>query len=213
VATYFTDDFSGFSIGSTWTRRWDTPAVADWAVSSGVLSADPDTSTFGGVSWNSTGDDDDVEILVKYKNADVSVRSYLAFFRGSGSAGTPTCYALSTSDTGLRVYYFNASETGTSTYSSTLADDTWYWFRVRINTNDITVKVWADDGSESSPLATLTITDDSSISGSGWLGLGASKSTHVHGFDVYGVGTDGDTAPSSAPVTKNVSHLLCLGAG
>jgi hypothetical protein len=211
MSQYYTDDFSGFSIGSTWTRRWETPTGADWAVSGGELSCDRNTGQFPGVSWDTVGDAADVDILVKVKTNSLTNWECL-FARGSGAAGSPTCYSVRLSSSNLILNKHTAVESYTSIGSSayTFQINTYYWVRLRINSDDITVTAWAEAGSESSPLATVTVTNDTSITDSGWLGP-LNYGGDIVTFDMYAVGTNGDIAPSSAP--KNVSHLLCLGTG
>ena len=199
MAQYFTDDFSG-----TWTDRFDAGSTfaTDWTVSSGTLTASAGSGDVGGRTLNSVSDDDDVEVLFSCQVPGVSTYGNVAMLRGSGSAGSPTCYTVAVYTSRIRVYKWTGSETPTTLVSAncTLLENTTYWIRFRVNTNDGSAKIWADGGSESSPLATATWTDDNDVTGSGWAGpfLGSLQGATWYQF---GWGTNGDTAPSSAPST------------
>ncbi len=196
MAQYFTDDFSG-----TWTDRFDAGSTfaTDWTVSSGTLTASAGSGDVGGRTLNSVSDDDDVEVLFSCQVPGVSTYGNVAMLRGSGSAGSPTCYTVAVYTSRIRVYKWTGSETPTTLVSAncTLLANTTYWIRFRVNTNDGSAKIWADGGSESSPLATATWTDDNDVTGSGWAGpfLGSLNGGTWYQF---GWGTNGDTAPSSA---------------
>lgn len=198
MSTFFTDDFSG-----AWTDRFDVGSTfsTDWTVSSGTLTAATGAGDIGGRTLDSVTDDDDVEVLFSFQVGAVGAQYHVAMLRGSGSAGSPTCYSFSTFSSRARIYKYVGSETPTSLASTscTLAANTTYWCRFRVNTDDITATIWADGGSEGSPIATVTVTNDTSVTGSGWAGpFQGGAQTSGSTWYQFGWGTNGDTAPSSA---------------
>jgi len=205
VATYFTDDFADFS--TDWTERYNTAGT--WSVSSGNLTLDAGTtSDWRCLSWNdidSDADRDDVEILVLLTTPDLGTAIYVAFARGSGADESASLYAARIFSSSWRVDYCAGSDTPTSVASvtATQSASTDYWFRMRINGSSPTsvkAKLWAASGSEPGTWA-IDTTSSAGPTGTGWAGAAMYGAPSMPTWKQIGIGTNGDTAPSSGSTT------------
>lgn len=212
MAQYFTD-FSEYAAGSPpsdWTTRWHG---ADGAQTWNVIDTPPAGSTGGkAIEHNSNGESnrsmlswddidadanrDDIEILCKMRSdtSDTHILRLLA--RGSGTDTTENGYVSSTNlgaDTAYETAYVNGTGQTPSQAAKTLNIDTWYWVRYRINGTTVQLRIWEDGTSEPGTWDVDTTRTD--ISGVGWAGLGGGG-LGIQYFDVFGVGTNGDSAPS-----------------
>ena len=220
MAQYFTD-FSEYTTGSApsdWTARWVTTnvtySIVDDAGATGGKVFRAAVTAIGriGISWNdidSDGDRSNAEIFTRFRTS--IVRAYSAtigpFVRGSGTGTNVTAYFLGIPDGNK--YGVNEYVSGTfasiSTVSFTLSANTWYYSRFRVNGSDLKAKFWSGAiGDE--PASWGIETTDTSISAAGWVGLW-NLSDATHEYDVFGVGTNGDTAPSSSPSAGVVGPL------
>jgi hypothetical protein len=92
---------------------------------------------------------------------------------------------------------------GDTTLSLTTGN--WYWIRFQFSGSNYKAKIWADGDSEPTTGGAgdgwnVSNTDDTySTAGSVGLCKGANTTSHV--WSMFGVGTNGDTAPTSAPAT------------
>jgi hypothetical protein len=238
VATYFTNDFADFSTCSAgncgdWTERYTTGV--GWAVSSGdITTVDAPIGDWSVLSWDDVDGDadrDDIELLALITTSSYTTNgTYPLVVRASGSDESATLYSVvlrTAATTTIRIAYCSDTDTPTNaaSVSKTLATSTDYWMRFRItggSPSTIKLKVWsgaigdepttggAGDGWD------ISTTDSSGPTGPGWAGL--AEYSAAGGFVVkqLGVGTNGDTAPSSAPatgITTGARNLLLLATG
>jgi hypothetical protein len=218
VATYFTDfsEYSDGSLPSDWTERWD--ASSNFTKnSSGYLQAAISSNNRDICTWNDIDSDSnraEVEVLVKFKTKSVTTDTANAgvVLRASGTSTTETGYVVHNYGNDIRVArYANATLTSLEVANLSLAADTWYWLRAKASgtgaTVTITYKVWADGGSESSPLVSDSYDDTATerITAAGWVGVYAFTATGDGDWDQFGVGTNGDAAPSSGTATTTAA--------
>lgn len=202
MAQYFTDDFADF--GTDWTVRYNT-AAATWAVSSGDL-ATGDTGVSGdwcAATWNDIDGDStraDVEVLALW-NWPTNTTYYPLIVRASGADESATHYSVMVAGSVLRVYKCVGADTptqiGTISRAHTTGVD--YWIRLRVNGSSIQCRDWADGSGE--PGTWQIDVTDTSVTGVGWVGaaLYGAGTTTSGALRQLGVGTNGDSAPASAP--------------
>lgn len=218
MAQYFRD-FEGESTGvvpSGWTKRFVT-SDSTWTVEavSGVGNVLRKAASSGtgrrGISWDLIDADADranVEMVFRLRcTAVLSNFQLRGFVRGSGSAASESMYVggINVTDfNGVRLQkYVSGSPTSIDSVTKSISINTWYITRLRINGTTLSVKVWADGDSE--PGSWDLTTTDSSLSAAGWVGFFDFPSSSVTEIDWIGVGTNGDTAPMSAPSSTPVS--------
>ena len=199
MATYFTDDFADFP--TDWTEQWNT--AGSWSVTSGDLDVPVGVSNdWRGLSWNdidADADRDDVEILAKFTTpSTLSNALYPIFLRGSGADESATNYSVRVSTSSFRLYYANAADTPVqvATVSGTWSVSTTYWIRFRATGTALKARIWADGGGE--PGTWDIEATDSTVSAAGWVGAAQYAGAAAWTLHQIGIGTNGDTAPSSA---------------
>jgi len=213
VAEYFTD-FSEYTTGvapGDWTNQFATGTTrtveSDGGATGGKLLRMVSTSSARqAFSWDdidSDADRDDAEIVFRWRvTSDPAGGSGLlrGIVRGGGSTSTEQgyvggCLSVSTHREGK---YVAGSFTNLGDDSFAVSLNTWYWTRHRVNGTTLQTRTWADSGSEPGTWNIHNATDGS-ISGTGFVGFfnntGDSATVEI---DVFGVGTNGDTAPSAA---------------
>jgi hypothetical protein len=219
VATYFTSfvEYENSLIPSDWTARWD--ATTQFAVEPGgddkVLRAILSANNRHLCTWDdidTDADRDDVEILTKIKTGSVSdgISHAGVLVRGSGADTTKTGYALYIFGNDLSIAkYVNNVYSLIQTADLTLLADTWYWMRFRVNGTSLKARIWANGSSEPGTWTIDSVTD-SSISGTGFVGAIAFDSAADPSYDQFGIGTNGDTAPSApaAGIRTSTDSLL-----
>lgn len=198
MATYF-DDCSSLS---GWTEA-ALFAGTDYSVSGGaIVKSANNLDLLELTAVDSDANRQDAEILVKVKIASLTTTHHVAIVRGtdSGSAATADGYVVALRAAALRTYSkVNGTFTQISSEPKTHSNDTYYWVRLRVNSTDDIVKArsWADGSSEGgtwecySPDTAVGVVD-------GYCGLHGTSSSTTHTWAACGVGTNGDTAPSSA---------------
>lgn len=213
MATYFSSDFADSS--TDWTERYNT--TPDWAggVSGGDLTipsgAANDWSAF---TWNDVDGDSgraDVDVLLLFTTASsITTSQRCIIVRGSGADESATHFHFSIGSGSHSVGYCDASDTRTNlaTHSVTYNASTDYWVRFRITgtggTTTYKTKVWtgaAGDepgGAGADSNWNLNSTTTSGTSSAGWVGISTFGATGGNVIKQIGVGTNGDTAPSSA---------------
>lgn len=198
MSTYFND----CSSLTGWTDQ-DIGSGTQFSVSgSTITSASSAAEILSLDAVDSDADRESCEILLKYKTSAWNSTHYIGIARGSdsGSATTLAGYIVALRSTAIRTYYKNSggsiTQIATATLSA-LSTDTYYWVRLRCNGTSIKAKVWADGGSE--PGTWDCDATDTSGPGAvdGYAGI-YSPNASTHTWDSFGVGTNGDTAPSSA---------------
>ncbi len=138
-----------------------------------------------------------------------------AFARASGAAGSESAILFGVVAGQLtigeyRVPTFNSL--GTSSY--TLTAGTWYRLRCYGSGTTLLAKIWVDGEAEP---ASWTVGGTATITGAGWIGLGAFNSTTSGSVDYafVTVGTNGDTPPAVITRTEfrawlKAENLRCI---
>lgn len=206
MAQYFTD-FSEYATGvqpSDWTERWHTDADFTVETDAGAtggkrLEAVALAAQRHFLSWDAIDGDadrDDVEILTRFMMSTTAPSSLgVAAARGSGTDTTEN--ALKTELDGQNTYvgkYTAGSYSTIDNNPDSYVADVWYWLRVRWNGTAVQASRWTGAlGDE--PGAWEIDTTDTGITGVGWVGLMTWALDAVY-WDLIGVGTNGDSAPS-----------------
>jgi hypothetical protein len=210
MAQYFTD-YSEYTAGqqpSDWTERFVTANItwfaensADSGVTGGKVLVMTRVTANGRsmIAWDAIDSDaerQDVEILFKSKKAS-GTPSVRGIGRASGAAGSENAYVGGYNGSLQEVseYVSGTFTQGDTSTDFTPSDDTWYWTRFRLNGTSRLCRMWNDGDAE--PGTWQASDTDSDITGDGWVGLFSfSQIGTGHIIDVFGVGTDGDSAPS-----------------
>lgn len=222
MAQYFTN-FSEYATGSqpadwspfyasdgVWTIVEDATALGGKA----LRGEDQSTSGLRGLLWDDVNSDPEranVEAVIRYKlNSANSTALVFLLARGSGTWHTTDAsyYAGSQALNKRRIVKrVNGAATTLEEASYTLSSGVWAWMRVRVAGSSLSVKHWLD--SESEPSAWTFESTQSELSGAGFVGIaiGAGTSTPktIATFDVFGVGTGGDSAPTAEPSATPVA--------
>jgi hypothetical protein len=233
VTPYFQTTYHEYTNGdidaADWDERWNTTygatTVAD-GTGLGLSEMRIDhtgVSGWYGITWNDVNASTDVEILAKGQTpitADGVGGNGLAL-RASGATGSESLYFLTIRPYNDLVMLERRIPSGTTqlaTDALTIASNTWYWMRFRVNGTGATVsikaKVWANGTSEPAgwncadtiPTYGCIEYDDVSadrITGAGWVGMGSYHSTGDDKWDYLSVGLNGATAPSPVDLANN----------
>lgn len=199
MATYFLShagETSGTTPPANFTERWS--ASGNWGTNTDCAEhLATGANNFDFLSWDTPGDvSGDAEVLVLLRVNSATGNSCGVVVQGDTAAtngyyitlaGSGTTIQISRADAGTEATFTDAPFTWTS--------NTDYWIRAGRSGNDIRARVWADGGSEPGSW-TVTLTGDTTYS-SGRLGYFARYGFADAQFDQIGVGTGGDTAPSS----------------
>lgn len=204
MAQYFTEDWSSLA---AWTLRYR--ATTNWTAANPLTIPNASASDWNAITWDvidGDGDRDDVEILVLFTTATAWAKTPF-ILRASGADESPTFYTIRLDSGDLLIRKYVGSETGATvaTAASSHSVSTDYWLRFRANGTTISAKIWADGGSE--PGSWTVSGTDSDIAAAGWVGIAASGSSGG-GIVVkkFGVGTNGDTAPSAVAAGSAVAR-------
>lgn len=153
--------------------------------------------------WNDIdgdADSDDVEILFQSYVNSTTASQRVGAVRISTSGASRTCYYVTARSSGFAIgRMIGATTTTIASNSVTRTSDAWYWIRFRVNLsgNTIQARIWADGDSE--PGTWGLDSTDSTYTNAGHVGLLKGANTNTQKWRKFGVGTNGDTAPASAP--------------
>jgi len=196
-----------------WSERWDAfdGFIRDDGLNQNAIKPnDVGENLQRAISWDDPedGSHDDIEIYALMSHDD-RTQFHGIFARGSGAAGSETYYILlDEPGFGNDVIEIEKRVNGSTTsLGSTAFDspgDTFYCLRFRINGTSLKAKAWipADetDPTADEPAGWGVETTDSEITGTGWSGLNRVLQGDFNRFWTYdfGVGTNGDAAPTAA---------------
>ena len=223
MAQYFTD-FSDASIADDtvpdWSAHWDEPdqwrVVADGAGK--AVQIDPINNIFGVFLYDGFGDTADQEIYAETKTSygpgfqqGVVVRANEDPDRKGYIVGALANNKL------LLSRLIGSSETALSVDSlSSYISTEKFKLRVRVSGTSIKTRVWRSTDAE--PVSWTQEVTDTEVA-SGRVGLFARNSSGVKTWYNVGIGTNGDSAPTSAPPTgpntpinPSVTNLLATSA-
>lgn len=193
------DDADGIS---DWSQVAVTSGHTDpaWSVvSTNQVQATSASSHNEALVWDDIDADanrDNVEILAQVYVDSTSTTQRCLAVRISTSGGSRNGYAIRFRTNSFDTYRFNSSTfTQISTASVSLSAG-WYWVRFRVNGSTIRARYWADGGSENTGSWDCDATD-ATYSTAGHVGLLKGANTNTQLWRYFGVGTNGDTAPSS----------------
>jgi hypothetical protein len=213
VSTYFTN-FSEYTAGAQppdWTKRWYAAAGYSWLVTTnagfggtknGLVVATTVGAKNAALSWDDLDSDGlraDVEIVARWKSSNgTSQQDMRTIARASGGEGSETGYRMGfiNSAPSLRVYSAGTQTTLATGTNNNQAAGTWYWTRSRISGSTVQTRTWVDGGTEPGTWTTVT---DTSVTAAGWVGINQSSPVGVTTWDLVGIGTGGDAAPTVPP--------------
>lgn len=219
MTQYFTD-FSEYSVSddvrnADWSEPWSAFDIVDIIDVNGenrLYLEVADTNVDRVLVWDAVEDSADTEILalVEFKEHPMGVTK--TTFRGAhridsinedgwviGPDGQSSEYLIT--------YINGGSGTTVGSESHSLTGDTLYWIRVQSTTDTHRIRVWADGSSEPGTWD-LDVTD-SNIPASGASGIYIHEFLSATQVAQFGVGTNGDSAPSvgvQAPTGLTVSQ-------
>lgn len=194
-------DFSSYTVGNTpsdWTLNIGSgdPTVESVSGAEGGVVLECET---GSTEWTFSYDEvshEDIEVLGKFR-ADSTDGGFGLVARAQGDTSY-LGYVWTGDDTINLAYLDNGSWNFIDDASFTFSANTWYWMRLRVNGSDISIKIWEDGQSE--PGSWNISTTDNNITGSGDAGIYLTSTNALLEYDIIGIGTNGDTAPSESPV-------------
>ncbi len=183
---------------------WEVRAQAD-AVGGKVLYNNSSGSNLQCFAWTTPGDTlTDCEILVKLQSSNYN-NSGFACLRAS-NPGNQQGYFVGLGSAGGYAYLYRLSG---GTYSTLAAvtyswqANKWYWIRFKAEGTTLRVRWWQDGEQEPSTWG-IEVTD--ATYASGYVGVGG-RFIATRKFDVVGVGTNGDSAPSP-PITATFADSV-----
>lgn len=222
MSQYFTGDWADFTTCSgaacgDWTLRYRTNTP--FSPANPVVTPASGASDWTALTWNDVDGDanrGNVELLLKASFS--ATPRHFAIVRGSGADESATLYSLYAGGTALRVYYCSGTDTPTqvATVARTHTAGVSYWFRFRINGSGPTTvqaKSWSGLITDEPAGWQINTTDSSGPTAAGWVGpsdynLGGSVT-----ITQFGVGTNGDSAPDTAPSSGATGTLAATETG
>lgn len=205
MATYFRDfsDADGIS-DFTEVELTSGDNAPNWSVvNTDQLQATSSFSDNTAFVWNDIDGDadaDDAEILGEiYVNATSTTQRWYGL-RISKSGSSRTGYALRVRTSSFDLYKLNGSTyTQIATAAVTITSGTWVWVRFRMNGSDIMARYWTT--TEDTGSWTVSQTGETTYTTVGHVGVIKGANTNTQLWRKFGVGTNGDTAPTSAGAT------------
>lgn len=215
MAQFFTD-FGEYATASGvpegWTETWysETVSIVESveATSGKLLRVTKSDSSRYALAWDDVGSVDDAEIYVRKlsTNDDTGRTHGGGIVRAGGSAGSESGYhgvRIMVDD--LRLGRFsNGNFSELATANDILDGPVWWHLRLQASGTDIRAKGWLDGNSEPSDWS-IELTDSTLTSGT--VGCFAFFAD-TYQWDLLGVGTDGDPAPTEAVDTGVTGPLF-----
>jgi len=210
MAQYYTD-FSEYTTGvqpSDFTERWDAAAATSTVetvlgTTGGKVLEVVATGGPAALSWDKIDSDPDradVEILTRTRRMTSRKRYTMGVLaRGVNAEATRTGYIPTIGEDYAIDRYLSGSFSSLSTAFFIPTFEVWYYLRVRFNGTSIKLRAWS--GAIVDEPATWDLeTTNSDIAAAGWVGFFNFSDITVE-YDILSVGTNGDSAPSTAPAT------------
>jgi len=199
-----------FTASITVTERWNTTYGSVSLVNGGIAGGydglgaarlTMTNTTRYAASWDDVDGDsarDNVELLTLVQMVGVAASDACAGLvaRGSGTADSENGYRAYLQGSGFGVNkYVSGASTSLDFYSTPLKDKTWYFLRFRVYGTSIRAKLWELGVTEPDDWQ-ISVTD-SSVTGTGWVGLAGYSTACAAEYACLGVGTGGEKAPGS----------------
>ena len=197
MAQYFTD-FTEYALGELPSDWSEVEGSGFLTKTSDGLYANAQATSRSGL-WSAVSGTD-FDVLARVKIASTLANSAAAPVQGitaraSSDGSNYYVFGIHTAtQVRLRKKTVGPATIATATVA-TMTIDTWYWVRLQVIGTTVRGRVWADGGSE--PSSWDISATDTSVSSSGAAGVscgfvGTADST----YSQFGVGTDGDPAPT-----------------
>jgi len=197
-------EYAGGAQPADWTERWHTTSAAaqvnDPSVTSlygaALLDIDHSVANRYLLSWDDLDGSEAIEVLALCRWAADPIFGGImgVVVRGSGDDTSEEGYIAYFQDDTNMVYlkkYVNGVATTLDSHAMALADDTWYWMRLRVIGDSVKLKTWAEGDSE--PGAWDSEATDSDVTGGGWAGVLTLRSDWDY-VDYFASATYGGTA-------------------
>ncbi|MDX1559723.1 MAG: Ig-like domain-containing protein [Marinobacter sp.] len=193
-----------YSVGATTTDAWEER----YEVDSQLVQSDADgkyleiihrNKASGGIEFLPSGDSSDTRVLALLKAAGANFDNAV-YVRGNPyNISNRNFYSVDIISSVLRLSkYVNGTRTTLASVTNTITLTNQFWVELEAIGTTVRARVWAD-GDPKPAAPTLEKTNETSIAGPGAAGIGLYDIT-VKAYQ-FGVGTNGDTAPSS-PVSS-----------
>lgn len=211
MAQYYTD-FSEYSTGpigdsgDEWSRQQEDTSTDMWEITSNsefeggqALTYDDPDDDFDNdmVVWNEPEEVEDLEIVARIRGSNIAQVNH--GLRITGTASTDLsgvfCRYSGIDEQWLIRTWFNGSPDTQGAHSYTYTDGDWIWVRLQGIGDEFKFRVWEDGNSE--PSVWHIEETYSSLDGPGSVGVYGNWDGNVD-TDIFGVGTEGDTAPTSS---------------
>lgn len=195
MAQYYTD-FGGYTTGgdpSNWDQEdCDLTVIEDASYTGGKALESDGNFTAGRVEWTDAGTASTQECVVNVESPSTTTGCWL---RGSTVDGTTVGY-YAVAENGIIIGHRESNATTTTLGSGGSYSSSDIWIRFQADSTSLKARVW-DDGDTEPSTWDVEVTD--SNFSSGWAGIRVSGGTDQ--WDEVGVGTNGDSAPTS-PVSN-----------
>lgn len=206
---YFIGDFSSLA---GWTKRYNTTPT--WNGANPLAIPAGVTNDWTGLSLNAVDGDSGrgtVDLLVKFTTPATIQTTRFLFFRGAGADESATHVHFSMLTSAHSLGYCDGADTRVNiqSYSASYSGSTTYWARINGNGSTLRTKVWLDGDPQ--PASWHIDTTDGTVLNPGWIGICQNGNVATPVIHQIGIGTNGDSAPASAPGT--VLSLIDAGAG
>lgn len=205
---------------SGWTELWNGSSSTWTVTDSGTKFVRNNISSTNDdrlLRWDTVGSPTDVEVVVRVRTSSNTGYQNTIYVRASTSGGPlKNGYYLTMNETaGAKRLLLEQWYEGTYYYwhhvDYSWTANTWYWMRYKVSGNTHQAKIWQDGSSEpASWNISRSDTSGTAYNGSGIVALAGYTASGNRDFDVVGVGTNGDSAPTEplleTLVVDNASH-------
>lgn len=221
------DDFSAGALGDPLPSGWTDAVLESSLTGNEIVTGGSDDRVFryhsfgsGGTSFRAAKFDTvgivsgEVEVFAKVRSGTTNFDGAAVTVCGSGSlsSGDATGYSAQLfSDNELRLRKISGSGSsyiGSFALASTIAEGVWHNLRLQLGPSGaLKAKVWLDTEAEPGTWQ-LEVTDTSFTSG--WVGLSTGYQFSYREADHFGVGTNGDSAPTGPVSAGNTGETTDL---
>lgn len=204
-----------------WTETWGSgnsdftvnDLGSDQKVARNSISATADHL----LAWTDVGSVANVEVVAKMRTNQNGNYENTIFIRSSASDASKTGYYLAMNYTNGGVKLMNLEQWLNNTYypwhghNYNWQPNTWYWMRYRAIGSEHWVKWWQDGSAEPGWLYYYNDTSGTAYNGAGYVAIAGYTAGGARDWDIVGVGTNGDTAPTSPLLTTLTVNNASIG--